>query len=130
MDPPDPHGGGGAHASTPGNGYVASQLTEALEMPDTLTPNQWNLPGPLGAVTAGNSEEEGQQALETTLNTPSATESRGTGQSSKSRGITKPLRRTTQRPPGMRDPLRDISKQFQALTGDIEKAIEQQALAQ
>ena len=30
----------------------------------------------------------------------------------------------------MRDPLRDISKQFQALTGDMEKAIEQQALAQ
>jgi hypothetical protein len=30
----------------------------------------------------------------------------------------------------VRDPLRDISKQFQSLTGDIEKVIEQQALTQ
>ena len=125
MDPPDPHGGGGTHALTPGNCYVATQLAEALETPDILTPSQWSLPGPQGATTAVNSEEEGQQAL----NIPSAAENRDLGQPSKSRGITKPLRRTTQRPPGLRDPLRDISKQFQALTGDMEKAIEQQALA-
>jgi chromosome segregation ATPase len=30
----------------------------------------------------------------------------------------------------VRDPLRDISKQFQSLTGDIKKVIEQQALTQ
>jgi hypothetical protein len=30
----------------------------------------------------------------------------------------------------VRDPLRDISKQFQSLTGDMEKVIEQQALTQ
>ena len=91
MDPPDPHGGGGTHALAPGNSYVASPLTEALETPGIPTPRQWGLPDPLGAITAGNSEEEGQQALEIGLNTPSATENRGLGQLSKSRGITKPL---------------------------------------
>jgi hypothetical protein len=30
----------------------------------------------------------------------------------------------------VRDPLRDISKQFQSLIGDMEKVIEQQALTQ
>ena len=105
---------------------MASQLAEALETPDIPTPSQWSLPGPQGATTAVNSEEEGRQAL----NIPSAAENRDLSQPSKSRGITKPLRRTTQRPPGLRYPLRDISKQFQALTGDMEKAIKQQALAQ
>jgi hypothetical protein len=30
----------------------------------------------------------------------------------------------------VRDPLRDISRQFQSLSGDMEKVIEQQALTQ
>ena len=130
MDPPDPHGGGVVHASTPKNGNVAFQLTEALGVPDTPTPSQWHPPGLFGAAMERYNEEETQQALDKTPDVSAGLEGRGLGALSKNRGITKPLRRAPPRPLVVREPLRDISRQFQSLTGDIEKVIEQQALTQ
>lgn len=53
------------------------------------------------------------------------------GQASKSHGIVKPQRRATQRTLGgkevLRNPLGDISKQLQALAGNMDRALEQQA---
>jgi hypothetical protein len=78
----------------------------------------------------GYNEQENQQALDKTSDISVGPEVRGLGALSKNRGITKPLRRAPPRPIVVRDPLRDISKQFQSLTGDMEKVIEQQALTQ
>jgi hypothetical protein len=78
----------------------------------------------------GYNEQENQQAMDKTPATSVGLEGRGLGALSKNRGITKPLRRAPPRPIVVRDPLRDISKQFQSLTGDMEKVIEQQALTQ
>jgi len=126
MEPPNPHGGGVTHALSPRNGNVASPL----ETPDTPTPSQWHPAGPFGAIMEGYNEQENQQAVDKTPDTSVGPEGRGLGTLSKNRGITKPLRRAPPRPTVVRDPLRDISKQFQSLTGDMEKVIEQQALTQ
>jgi hypothetical protein len=75
-------------------------------------------------------EKENQQVVDNIPDIPASIESRGLGVLSKNRGITKPLRRAPPRPLAVRDPLRDISRQFQSLTGDMEKVIEQQALTQ
>jgi hypothetical protein len=78
----------------------------------------------------GNSEGDGQKALEDVPGTPLFPKYKAPSLPDRIWGITKPPQRTTQRPIGAREPLRDISKQFQILTGEMEKAVEQQALAQ
>jgi hypothetical protein len=102
MEPPDHHGGGVVHALTPGNGNVARQLTEAVGVPDTPTPSQWHLPGPLGAVMERHNEEGTEQALDKAPEVSAGPEGRSLGALSKNRGITKPLRRAPPRPMAIR----------------------------
>jgi len=130
MEPPEPHGGDAGHASTPSGGDVASQLTAALGVPDTPTPSQWILPGPLGAVIGRDSEGQSPQTLNEALGTAAGPEERSLGAQGKNRGVIKPLQHGPPRPLGIRDPLKDFSRQLQSLSGDMERAIEQQAIAQ
>ena len=67
MEPPDPHGGGVVHALTPKNGNVASQLTEALGVPDTPTPSKWHAPGHFGTIVEEYNEKENQQIMEAVM---------------------------------------------------------------
>jgi hypothetical protein len=130
MEPPDPHGGGVVRALTPKNGNVASQLTEALGMPDTPTPSHWHASGQFKTSVEEYNEKENQQTVDGTPDVSVGLEGRGLGVLSKNRGVIKRIRRAPPIPLVARDPLRDISRQFQSLTGDMEKVIEQQALTQ
>ncbi|KAJ6094490.1 hypothetical protein N7467_002003 [Penicillium canescens] len=107
MDPPDPHGGGDAHASAAENRNVASQATAMLGVPDTPTPSQWTGTGLLGAVMGEEEYGNDENAMELTQRAPKAT-------GNKVLGPIRTQRRLGGREP-LRTPLRDISKQFQAL---------------
>jgi hypothetical protein len=127
MDPPDPHGGGGAHATTLRNGYVAGQLTELLGVPDTPTPSQWNGPGLLGAVIGAKETYNDENAPEQSQRAPNTAGDKTLSKKSQI-GPIRTQRRLGRDPP--RTPLGEISKQFKTLAGNVEKAFQEQTQVQ
>ncbi|KAL2008477.1 hypothetical protein VTN00DRAFT_6671 [Thermoascus crustaceus] len=108
MEHPDPHGGGVIHASPPANGHAARLVINEND--------QENDPG------TEAEPSEGPRILGNSWTR---------GQASKSHGIVKLQRQATQRSLGgkevLRNTLGDIGKQLQALAGNMERALEQQA---
>jgi hypothetical protein len=112
MDPPDPHGGGVVHALTPINGNVASQLTEALGVPNTPTLSTWHNPGLLGTLVEEYDNKENQQVLSKAPDITAGLKGRGLGVMSKNQGIAKTIQQAPPRPLVARESIRDIYKQF------------------
>ncbi|KAL2004445.1 hypothetical protein VTN00DRAFT_5208 [Thermoascus crustaceus] len=133
MEAPELHGGGAAHASTPVNGYVASQLTEIPEMPDTPTPSQWTQLGLSRPSTDENDLNLARASQKNSLGGAGAHRNGiASSLTSRARNIIK-QRQASKGPLGHRGPYRapliNTSKQFQALAGAIEQQAESQQQA-
>ncbi|KAL2012984.1 hypothetical protein VTN00DRAFT_509 [Thermoascus crustaceus] len=134
MEAPELHGGGASHASTPANGYVASQSTEMPEMPDTPTPIRWTQQG-LSRPPSDENDLNLAQASQKNRLGGDGTHRDGIASSltSRARNIIK-QRQASNRPLGHRGPywapLLSTSRKFQALAGAIEQAKSQQQARQ